>query len=42
MTPGNLRNPFLEVWRLAQMYHFWVTRVAWIEFKQIVYLTKGA
>ena len=38
----NLRNLFLEVWKLAQMYHFmsWVFRVTRKEFTQIVYLTK--
>ena len=24
MTSNNLRIPFLEVWKLAQTYHFWV------------------
>ena len=39
MASCNLRNLFLEVWKLAQMYHF-LSWVAWGEFIQTVYLTK--
>ena len=44
MASCNLRNLFLEVWKLAQMYHFlnWVTQESRKEFQQIVYLTKEA
>ena len=38
----DLRNLFLEAWKLAQMYHLsWVFRVAWGEFIQTVYMAKG-